>query len=399
MFWWTIGNFSLDQINTLLDSMKSKETLSSTGAVITYFSAPDKDKLDSETYQQEIDKIKAMYGDDKSNPFFNESARESMSDLILSWFTSLWLDTSTLEYAVEYEEANVQTPSRIKLWAKVKEDISIKTSYGQVLSKRAGEYIRAVPSARFTDTEFKKLAEQRNFDVIIQQAHNWVAVVALKSKTALNDKYRKIRNIGYSVAIAATLIGWYTWYHTYEKNKLAHERIEDHKKEYLYNHGIGMQAAPYYHELYEISNNLSDRFIQYYWSWDLSKEEIIKNIALYLEKFSAGQDRFNKLSKKELYSADLFLSDFVDQYFYETMFKNGFTTLERKTVSKALLSESINTLKYSWPMTEWYNTETNTVYVIHGLSQWFFEDQWGFVEWYMVPHNGKLVTWTPPKAW
>ncbi|MEI7563282.1 MAG: hypothetical protein WCJ39_06615 [bacterium] len=53
--------------------------------MITYFTAPDKKKLSTERYADEVQKIKATYGDpDKNNPFYNASANTAMKDFVLS---------------------------------------------------------------------------------------------------------------------------------------------------------------------------------------------------------------------------------------------------------------------------------------------------------------------------
>ena len=93
------------------------------------------------------------------------------------------IDTSKLEYAVEYEEANQYTPARIKLGAKLKEDVKVySNTKRRPYEKKAGEYIRAVQSARFTEKEFEQLAKESGYTVVMQQSDNGVAVAALQSK-------------------------------------------------------------------------------------------------------------------------------------------------------------------------------------------------------------------------
>jgi hypothetical protein len=95
----------------------------------------------------------------------------------------LGIDTSKLEYVVEYEEASWHSPARIKLGAKCKENIQVYGSTARrPFEKKAGEYIRAVQSARFTEEEFKQLAKESGYTIIMQQSDNGVAVAALQSK-------------------------------------------------------------------------------------------------------------------------------------------------------------------------------------------------------------------------
>ena len=205
--------------------------------------------------------------------------------------------------------------------------------------------------------ELYEVCDAINDDIVFNRLSiNTKDVREITEKKKTRSKF-KLMSAWISVALISALAGWGIGYQLYgkmQKDEIKHKK-EQHRKDHLNSRGIGIQAAPYYHELYEISNQLSDRFIKYYWIGNLSKDQIIDGISLYLEKFESGTDRYNKLNKQDIYNADAFLAEFVDEYFCNIMFENWFTTLERKTITEALIEESINTLKYTWPSKEWYN--------------------------------------------
>jgi formylmethanofuran dehydrogenase subunit D len=68
------------------------------------------------------------------------------------------------------------------LGARCKEDIQVYRSDGFPFKKKAGEYLRAIPSARITEEEFKKLAKEAGYNIVMQQSDNGVAVAVLQSK-------------------------------------------------------------------------------------------------------------------------------------------------------------------------------------------------------------------------
>ncbi len=213
MFGGTIGNFTLDEIEKILGNMKSRDPLKSSYVFMTYFTAPNKEKLTEEEYNNAVARVEAMYGGwDKNNPQYNPA----MEDFILSWFEALGISryttnekTPQIEYAVKYEEASGHTPARIKLWVKVLSEINIKTTTGKTFYKRAGEYIWWVQSSRFTEEEFKQLAKKSWYDMPIGVDDNWVGVAVLKSKLWINDKYKKTRNIVWWILIWSMLLGWW----------------------------------------------------------------------------------------------------------------------------------------------------------------------------------------------
>jgi hypothetical protein len=51
----------------------------------------------------------------------------------------------------------------------------------------------------------------------------------------------------------------------------------------------------------------------------------------------------------------MFLAHFVEKYFYEKMFENGFDNLEPEPFLKGMEKDLIETLKYKGPAREGYN--------------------------------------------
>ncbi|MEI6774589.1 MAG: hypothetical protein WCL18_07580 [bacterium] len=126
--------------------MKSNQPFSSVPVVITYFEAPEKDDPD---YQDKVDRRKATYGSKDNPKHFNQETHTALADFILSGMEALGLERSKLEFAVKYEEAKYATPAMIKLGVMCKERMEIQIGDSKVV-KEAGDYIRAMPSQRFS---------------------------------------------------------------------------------------------------------------------------------------------------------------------------------------------------------------------------------------------------------
>lgn len=198
IFGGTIGNFSIKEITWILENMKSKDLFKSSYVFVTYFTAPDKEKLSESWYIQAIQRIKAMYGDfydindvSKINPFANKETYEAKKNHILSWFKALGFDVSPekLRYVVDYEEKKGDIPARIKLGVKLIEPQTIITPTGKIFTREAGECIWWLKSDRFTKQDFSNLVKTslykwNGYAIVDQQSDKdaWVSVAVLQSK-------------------------------------------------------------------------------------------------------------------------------------------------------------------------------------------------------------------------
>jgi len=363
MFWGTIGNFTSQEIGILLENMKPKHVLKNSHFGFTYFHGPDENQLSQEKYDEEVNKIKAMYGDNETNPFFDKIAKDTMEDLILSWLAALGIYRDILEYAVAYEEADSSHPARIKLGAKLIEDIEMKIPDGNIIKKNKGEYIWAVQSARFTRNEIIKLAKNNNYDLVVQEDHDWIGVCILKSKIALHDKYKKYRNIGYGVLTAWIILWSWLGFQKHEKNKIINNNINTHERT-LNEHKTNNEMFKIENSIrsYDLSIDLTTRFIEVYGKWDMTESDIQDAMYLYLDQSVRWIDYVNTTRNPDIQQKDALLEDFVNNYFYKQMFKNWFNSLEQRK-SLVLNKENImNSLQYAWPITAWYNEADHCYY-------------------------------------
>lgn len=352
MFGGTIGNFNREEIQWILENMKSKEAFKSSYVFITYFTAPDKNKLSKEEYDAEVSKLEAMYGgwdkryvdwDDATDDAINKLI--AMKEFILSWFEALGIPRyatdehnkkiSQMEYVVTYEEARGDTPARIKVGAKLLRDIEVKTQTGKVFTKRAGEHIRAIQSSRFTEEEFVELAKKSWYNVPIKVNGDWVGVAVLQSKIWFNDKYRKIRNILWWVLIWATLLGW--WYAT--KNIL-HQKEVFEKQEKVDKDFTNKQKIFFYgnHSYYEL--NTDNEKIEYI---DKLKDEIYENISVRYNVHKS-EDEIKKIIRSYIQDKEI-LGRFANtSYHAYNIFQasNDFV----KKFNNILIEQDINKMPY-----------------------------------------------------
>jgi len=335
MFWGTIGNFTSKEIKELLDNMKSKQTFQSNISFITYFTAPDENTLSSEKCEEEIQKIKARYGDmDPSNTFRDETGEthQALSDFILSWFVALGIPRDKLEYVVEYEKGwSKDHPAKIKVGAKFIENVTIPTSKGKI-TKKKDEYIRAIQSARFTDEQFKEVAKQSWHNVMMQESttEKGVGVAVLKSKRWINDTYKKPRNIIWSLLIWGLLLWW--WLLT--KNIL-HQREMEKQQEKMDTEFASKQKMSFngdmghgYYELtttaekIEYINKLIDAlFENISIRYDLQTgEDEIKDI---IRSYIKDKEILGKFANTDNYNYNIFdISDaFVKKYYSDVLIK------------------------------------------------------------------------------
>jgi uncharacterized SAM-dependent methyltransferase len=140
--WWSIGNFSEDQVIEILRNLSSDSQFVGRDIIIWHFLRPEEpDK------KQKIEKLKAQY------------SWPEIQEWIMKGFAALGFDTTKLEFCVEYEPW-VNTPDRIKVGAKLLEDMEVDIWWWQKVLKHAGEHMWAITSRRYTKEQFWSLAEK-----------------------------------------------------------------------------------------------------------------------------------------------------------------------------------------------------------------------------------------------
>ncbi|MCX6822594.1 MAG: L-histidine N(alpha)-methyltransferase [candidate division SR1 bacterium] len=369
IFGGSIGNFSFEEIKGILANMKSKNPLKSSHVAMTYFTAPEENKLTPAAYKAEIQRIKAMYGDpDKTNPFFNASANTALEDFILSGLYALGIPKygkqgKLLEYVVEYEEAKYGNPARIKLGARFKEDIDMESKAGTWFRAKKGNCIYAVQSARFTETEFKTLAKESGYKVTTQQSDRGVGIAMLESKLGINDKYKKQRNRALAGLIGTAVVTGGIANHAYQKNKDINEKIIAHEEKLDKNQSVvNFERIK---KINAIKQNVCNHLMSWYDIGSLKSDDILPDISKYLlhDDAQAWLDTLYKNQNDEVAIYN-FLTHFVNEAFYKNMFEQGSKDLNVQPFLQGHEEKFITTLQYNGPVKEGYNEKEGVCYVI-----------------------------------
>lgn len=200
MFGGSIGNFSDTDIVKILRNMAS-DGGKKNNIIMSFFLAPDKE---AEDYNAQIQEMRARYGDpDTSNPYYNKSTHTAIEAWIMWGFSSLWIDTSKLEFFVRYDEMN----TKVVLGAKVKETMIVKHN-GKNYTKEAGEELLAIQSKRFTESKIQTLAEQAGVTFKQTDSHEWMGVAFMESGWTEEAKEKRATKKKWAIrtAIASTLL-------------------------------------------------------------------------------------------------------------------------------------------------------------------------------------------------
>ncbi len=205
---WSIGNFSDEEIVQILQNMADNSYKETSKAAFSYFTAPDKE---SETYQDDIYKILAAYGDpDTTNPYFDQETHQKTSERILRWFESLGIERNSIEFCVKYDKEK----KRIVSGVKVKKRIVIKRN-GKNYLKEPGEHIWAIQSRRFSKEDISALISQAWGEVIdnspLQEGMAAISFEVGKTPEAIesNRKLRKNKLVTTITTLALlAALGW-----------------------------------------------------------------------------------------------------------------------------------------------------------------------------------------------
>lgn len=251
MFWWTIWNFTHDEIRQILRNMQPQKALETSYFYFTYFHEPKWDK-NSKEYIDTINKIKAMYGDSHDNPFYDHSTREKKSDFILSWLEALWIPRSKINYCVEYEESDKNHPARIKLWAEAISSIRIIDPVNKWVIFELGKWekIRAIQSSRFSLDKLEQLANSNGYEIVEQWDYNWIGVCVFKSKMGIQNNYKKIKEKSLAAFSLSKKRGFdqnhFTKNSIQKRKRLTEGQLDAHLKQLAY-------------RIIQINNNLTTR--------------------------------------------------------------------------------------------------------------------------------------------
>lgn len=403
--WWSIGNFDKKKIIELLKRMAPNSRLHSVPALVTYFSAPDKLNLNAEEYQNKILELKAAYWDpDTNNPYYSVETHHAINDFIMWGFKALWIPTENLELVVEYQESvSPWFPASIKVWAKILQSFDIREWY-RTYTGHKWHNLRAIQSQRFSEQDWQIILKDSDFRLKKNFDNDWVSAMLIQSKLWYNSSFKKERNYIISLALLSLLSSWLLFTKSMVQDKKVHQKIQTHKNKLAQNHSMRWidNDANIYNQAWE----LMKEFITLYGKWWLSEDEIQDDIYKFLSESSSWPEWINKFiaSPSDKFIQGQFLYNFVNNSFYEKMFKNGFETLDPIPLLKWLKSEFIETLTYDWPISEWYNESTNTFFMIHNqvslntnAIKWLEDED--LVSWYILEHKWHISIIKVPEVW
>lgn len=403
--WWSIGNFDKKKIIELLKRMAPNSRLSSVPALITYFSAPDKLNLDTEEYQNKILELKAAYGDsDTNNPYYSIETHHAINDFIMWGFKALWIPTENLELVVEYQESvSPGFPASIKVWAKILQSFDIREWY-RTYTGHKWHNLRAIQSQRFSEQDWQIILKESDFRLKKNFDNDGVSAMLIQSKIWYNSSFKIERNYIISLALVSLLSSWLLFTKSMVQDKKVHQKIQTHKNKLAQNHS--MRWIENDANIYNQAWDLMKEFITLYGKWWLSENEIQDDIYKFLSESSSWPDWMNKFSSSiwDNFVKDQFLYHFVNNSFYEKMLKNWFETLDPMPFLKWLEKDFIETLKYDWPIREWYNEKTNTYAIVHAPSlvrtsdiKWLEDED--LISWYMLEHKWHISTIKVSEGW
>lgn len=245
-FGWSIGNFSDEEIIQILKNMSSEKAFGETSSIVlSYFTAPDKEKED---YVDQIQKLLGTYGSpDKSNPYFNASTHEAIEWWIMGWFAALWIDIDKLEFHVTYDEEN----TKMLLGAKVKETFSIKHN-NKIYTKEAGDTLWAIQSKRFTREKMSSLIHEAGAEMWLPFEWDGIGMGVMEAARSEESKkiVKKTKLSAIAAAVALTLLS--TWGYVGSKWEEKQNK-EKEKKEWIKTNAPYFQGTGEYRWMYSLS--------------------------------------------------------------------------------------------------------------------------------------------------
>ncbi len=202
MLWWTPGAYSREQLIQLIRSMWSGSHVHKSPLLLSFFSAPQEpDK------KLKIEQIKDAYRCDAAKNF------------VMKWIEALGVPIDNCEYVVDYQEWSWITSDRIRVWAKLKKNITVDVWWWKQMTKKAWECIRAVSSRRYTDEQFTDILKEA-WTTWVKLHGEWGIKVAqsyLPRKKFSHKVKKRARNIAWTLVWWALLLWWAHEYGKYSK--------------------------------------------------------------------------------------------------------------------------------------------------------------------------------------
>lgn len=206
LLWWSIGNFSDDQVIEILRNFRSDSIFKWCNIILTQFLRPEEPNK-----KQKIEELLAQY-----------SCHE-VKEWIMKWMQAIGIDTIKCRFCVEYEENNTKA-DRIKVGVECLETMEVDIGWGKNVTKKPWEKLRAISSKRWSKNQFSALVEKAwcTMEETFTDDQKRMAVHVLKTPPKRMSMATKI-----TAAIAWSLVllfgGLQTW-------KMI-ERADRHKKQ------------------------------------------------------------------------------------------------------------------------------------------------------------------------
>lgn len=212
ILWGSIGNYEEEEVIKLLQRLTSDRYDKWRPIVVTHFLAPSEpDK------EQKKKDVCAQY------------KTPEVKDFIFKGLDALDIDTTQLELAVQYEDWKDWKPDRIKVGAKLLEDMEIEVGNGIYRNKKAGEYIWPISSRRYTTQQFAGLAEKAWCKMEKSRSKEGMSISLLKSSPKKVPEHLQVIWLTTItiLALLAIWIGVWWWLERSKQEKKQHKSRED----------------------------------------------------------------------------------------------------------------------------------------------------------------------------
>lgn len=197
--WGLMNNDAL----AIIRNLQSGSMLKWGSLCFTYFGLPNPHAPD---YVQQVQKIKAMYGDpDQTNPFYDEQSQQAAKKMILQPFVALWFPVEKLALCVEWKETEWNEPAKIMLGARVFAPFSFTLGDRQ-FHKEIGEVMSLIETPRLTEQQTQKLVASGRCRKMVTFDEEWVSlVIASLPKKSVPTWMKK------TAIYASTILALLTW--------------------------------------------------------------------------------------------------------------------------------------------------------------------------------------------
>lgn len=272
--------------------------------------------------------------------------------------------------------------SVVEVWVRLYEVLSwISIQWGIDRQSKYDNIIWAILSGRnmeyFKITDFPELEELHNFCKEINPDFTferlWIDTKGVR-EVVEKEKWRsKVKQYTRNTTIAlATALALFSSGYKFSQYKQKMDN-QYRKQEYRYNdiNHRGVQAEIYYYKLDKLSNQLTDKFIQTFWAWDLSKDGIEEEIALYLQY--DWKRRFNILAKQDIHPNEIIgelRNRFIRTYQGWELWKD-ITDEEIALLPENEVQERFNTIEKPHEINSFLEEFVNTRFRYTMINHWF----------------------------